>query len=81
MAHYFFHLRDGVDVLLDEEGRDLIDIGAIKQAALTEVRFMISSDALEGVIRLDQRLDVEGTNGSIVYTLAFTDAVKIVAPH
>jgi hypothetical protein len=80
MPRYFFHLRDGVDVLLDEEGRELADQEAIDAATLFEVRSMISSDALDGQIRLDQRLDIEDAEGRIVHSLAFKDAVEIMPP-
>jgi hypothetical protein len=80
MALYYFHLRDGIDVLLDEEGREL-DKKAIESAALIEARSIISDDAREGRIRLDQRLDIEDAAHVIVYSLAFVDAVHIVEPH
>jgi len=80
MARYYFHLRDGIDVLLDEEGREL-DEKAIQSAALIEARSIISDDAREGRIRLDQRLDIEDAAHAIVYSLAFVDAVQIVEPH
>lgn len=81
MARYYFHLRDGIDVLLDEEGRELADDRAIAPAALIEVRSIISDDAREGRIRLDQRIDVENGARAIVYSLAFKDAVEIVQPE
>ena len=80
MARYYFHLRDGVDVLLDEEGRELTDEAAIGPAALIEVRSIISDDARGGQIRLDQRIDIENSARVIVYSLAFKDAVEIVQP-
>src|SRR5205085_2363148 len=79
MAHYFFHLRDGVDILLDQEGRD-IEAADIERHALEEARAIIADDAKGGRILLDQRIDVENASGTIVLTLQFGDAVHIRFP-
>jgi hypothetical protein len=78
MARYYFHLRDGVDVLIDEEGRQLESLDSVAQAALVEARSIISADAEAGHIRLDQRIDVEDEARTIVHTIEFADAVTIV---
>lgn len=78
MALYFFHLRDGADVLLDKEGQELADHSAIVAAALHEARSIIGADALQGTIRLGQRIDVEDERGKIVHEIQFEDAVLIV---
>ena len=78
MSLYFFHLRDGVDVLLDPEGRELDSMTAIAAAALADARSIIGDDALRGRIDLDQRIDVEDTDGKLVHRLEFEDAVEIV---
>ncbi|MFL6722332.1 MAG: DUF6894 family protein [Sphingomonas sp.] len=76
MALYYFHLRDGVDVLLDPEGREL-DSGNIAEAALTEARAIISADARNGHVFLDQNIDVQDASGAIVHCIAFEDAVQV----
>jgi hypothetical protein len=77
VASYYFHLRDGVDVLLDLEGRELRGMRAIVAAALREARAIISQDALVGRIMLDQRIDVEDGDGQLIYRQEFADAVKV----
>jgi hypothetical protein len=77
LSLYYFHLRNGTDVLLDAEGREL-DAAAVAAAALGEARSIISHDALAGRILLDQHIDVENGAGETVHCLAFADAVKIV---
>ena len=79
MAHYYFHLRDGVDILIDHEGREL-EASDIARLALTEARAIIADDAKGGRIHLDQRIDVENDSGKIVLTLQFADAVAIQYP-
>lgn len=78
MPLYFFHLRDGVDVLIDPEGRELDDMDAIARITLRDAREMIAEDAKQGQIRLDLRIDVEDASGAVVHNLHFVDAVAIV---
>jgi hypothetical protein len=80
MSLYFFHLRDGVDIALDPEGRELSDREAIVASALAEARSIIGEDAKGGRIVLDQRIDVEDEFQNILHTLHFVDAVEIVHP-
>lgn len=81
MARYYFHLRDGEDILLDPEGRELNHPGAIEQTALNEARAIIGDDARGGTIGLNQRIDVETEAGELVHRLRFADAVVIVQPQ
>lgn len=78
MPLYYFHLRDGTDILLDHEGRQLNGHSAIVAAALREARSIIGADALEGTIKLAQHIDIEDSNGTVVHQIQFEDAVLIV---
>ena len=80
MALYFFHLRDGVDILLDPEGRTLDGQAAIAAAALSEARALFSADVLTGRVDLDQRIEVEDDKGVVVHGLRLGDAVDFI-PH
>lgn len=78
MARYFFHLRDGQDVLIDPEGREIADPSQIPGLALKEARSLISQDVMAGQIRLDFAIDVLDETGSVAHHLAFREAVAIV---
>lgn len=78
MPTYYFHLRDGEDVLLDPDGRELASSDKIPDIAMWEARSIISSDALSGRIELDQRIDVEDSAGVLIHRLPFCDAIEIV---
>lgn len=80
MPLYFFHLRDGEDVLLDPDGQELDSAEKIAPAALREARAIIGEEARAGTILFDKRLEVEDEAGVIVHSLPFLDAVKIVWP-
>jgi hypothetical protein len=77
---YFFHLRDGSDLLLDPDGRELDSRSDVERHALVEARALISAEALTGTIRLDQRIEVEDAAGHLVHRLDFGDAVRISPP-
>ena len=74
---YYFHLLNGVDVLLDPEGRDLENLEAVKSVALREVRMLISHEALSGVLDLNQRLEIRDEADTVVHRLEFAEAVSI----
>jgi hypothetical protein len=76
MARFYFHLCDGADVLLDDEGREL-DRHDVAAAALAEARAMISADALTGRIFLGQSIEVRDHLGNIVHRQSFEDAVLV----
>ena len=80
MSLYFFHLRDGIDILLDPEGRQLDGPDEIPSAVLKEARSIIAHDAMNGRIVLKQHIDVEDESGNILHTLHFADAVEIDYP-
>ena len=77
MTLYYFHLRNGEDVLLNPEGRELASLERVAAASLTEAREIISHDAKEGRIKLSYHLDVEDASGAIVHRLDFEDAVVV----
>lgn len=78
MARYFFHLRDGQDVLIDPEGREIADPSQIPVLVLKEARSLMSQDVMTGQIRFDFAIDVLDEAGAIVHHLSFRDAVTIV---
>lgn len=59
MALYFFHLRDGVDVLLDPEGRELDSVEKVAAAALADARALIADEVRTGHVNLGQIIEVQ----------------------
>lgn len=75
---YYFHYHDGIDLLLDSEGRSFDHREAIVAAALREARTQVSVDALEGRINLDCEIRVENEAGEAVHSIRFGDAVDVL---
>jgi hypothetical protein len=80
LSKYFFHLRDGVDLVLDEEGRECDGLDAAVILALQDARSILSEEVQSGLIDLDRHLDVETADGVVAHRLEFADAVRIVHP-
>ena len=76
MARYFLHLRDGHDEILDPDGAEYATHAALQKAVLNAARELIAADALTGQVRLDQRIDAEDADGTVVHTLPFAEAVR-----
>ncbi len=77
MPLYFFHLRDGPDSLIDDEGLEVDGPYAARQIAHVQARDIISHEAMKGTINLRQRIEVVDSAGISVATVSFSDAVKI----
>ena len=78
MPRYYFHLRDGMDVLLDPEGRDVSSLAQVESQTLIEAREIIAHEAREGLVKLSYHLDVQDASGAVVHRLEFEDAVEII---
>ena len=64
MTRYFFHVRDGDRLLLDDEGEELPDLVAARSYAIESARQLLSQAVLNGtagsVRQLIQVLDEGG---------------------
>lgn len=80
MQRYFFHLRNGADLLPDPDGRWLDIPDEASRKALQDARSIIAEDARDGRIRLDQRIDIENEARELVHQLEFRHAIEIAWP-
>jgi hypothetical protein len=78
VAKYFLHLRDGVDELLDPEGRDYPTFEAMRRAVLYTARDLIAGDVRNGRLDLRFRIDAHDDAGTLVYSLPFKHALNII---
>lgn len=77
MPHYYLHLRDGVDELLDPDGINM-PADAVPGFALRAARDCIAGDVMNGRIEFKYRIDVEDENGNVVHSVPFAEAIEIV---
>jgi len=78
MTRYFMHLRDGTSELLDPDGVEFETLAAMRTAVMVTIRDLMCGDIRNGVIDLRFRIDAEDEAGSVVYSLAFNDAINII---
>jgi len=75
---YFFHLRDGEDLLRDLDGTELADEQAVRSLALKFARMLIGVGAMEGGVPLHLALEVHDEEGNVCVDLPFKDAVELI---
>ena len=78
MPVYFFHIRNNVSLLEDEEGTDLPDLEAAKSQALRSARDTLCQELRAGYLDLRFRIEVEDANKQVVHILKLADAFKII---
>lgn len=76
MARYFLHLRDGEDVVIDEEGGEFATSEDLRRAMLATARDIIAGDVVRGVLNLDLSIIAQTVTGDLVDRLTFRDAVS-----
>lgn len=77
MARFFFHVHNGVGVIDDEDGRELPDLGRVREEAIKGIRSIVSDEALKGCIDLRGRIEIADAAGMIVLTVSFEEAFEI----
>lgn len=80
VPHYFMHLIDSTDALLDPDGIEM-PADAVERATLRAARDCMAGDVQRGQLDLRYRIDVHDDTGGIVHRLPFTDAVEVVSPE
>jgi hypothetical protein len=78
MAHYHFHVLNGLGLTEDDEGRDLADLDVARREAINGARSIISEEARDGRVDLRGRIDVTDASGRVLLTVRFIEAVEIV---
>lgn len=78
MPRYFLQLRNDQNEMLDPEGSEYYDTGALDRAMLAGARDLIAGDVKNGLIDFRFRIDAEDEDGALVRSLRFAEAVEII---
>jgi len=73
MPMFFFHIRDGTDLILDKSGTDLPDIAAAEIEAKESARYLLA-DLSDIGARDGQHFEVCDCDGSVVAVVPFCGA-------
>ena len=77
MSRYFFHLRDGVDYLLDPEGVELAALGAAKAYATRSAYSIMAAELGHGKLDLSVHIEIVNAEGAVLATVYFRDLVTV----
>jgi hypothetical protein len=75
MPHYYFHIRDGAKLTVDEEGRDFPDITAARKEIMAGMREMIAENLRLGAPVYGQQFEIADESGTIVDVVELKDII------
>jgi len=81
MPRFYFHVCNGTGFVEDEEGRELPDLEAAREAAIKAARDIMAADVQRGMLDLSSFIEIEDPAHQLVHTLGFAEAVDLTARH
>lgn len=76
MPRFYFHLRNDI-VSDDEEGRELPDMNAAREAAREDARDMAAENVRAGKLDLSHYIEVTDESGEPLFRVSFGDVIRI----
>ena len=76
MKRFFFHLYNDV-VAMDAEGVELPDLETAKQAAIHNIRDLLTDEVMKGRVVLHHRIEIADETGAVLATVPFAAAVTV----
>jgi hypothetical protein len=77
MPRYFFDLYNGHGDVADSEGREFPDAEAARDAAIEDIRSILSDEVKSGSLDLDGQVVVRDAEKSQVMRVRFDDAIQL----
>jgi hypothetical protein len=82
MTQYFFHIKEGDEVLHDMEGSDHPDLQAARGEAIEGIRQIVGDAVMFGSpLRLDREMHVADDAGDTLLKLIFREVVDFNEGH
>ena len=75
MPHYYFHLRHGSQLTIDDEGEDFPDDNAARAEAVEAVREILAASIFSKNADVPEAMVVADESGREIASLPFADAV------
>jgi ketosteroid isomerase-like protein len=75
MPHYYFHLRHGSQLTIDDEGEDFPDDDTARAEALESVREILADKIRTQEADMPEAMVIADGDGREVASVAFADAV------
>ena len=77
MARYFFHLYDSTQTP-DDDGIELANMTAARDHATRGLRDTVGHQAFDGILHMNQRIEIADHGGQVLGIVHFADAMEIV---
>lgn len=77
MPRYFFHIREGSELIEDLEGVDLPDIASVEEEAIQAAREILADRIKSGKVIDGQAFHVVDANGARVAQIPFKAALRL----
>jgi hypothetical protein len=71
MHRFYFHIRSGEEVIIDQEGMDLPDVNAARLEALAAARHILADAIKSGKVDTPEAFVIADSNGSELETVPF----------
>jgi hypothetical protein len=78
MLHLRLNVYNGHGATLDPEGGNFVDLADARRVAIEGIRSFLSAEVLEGELDLHGHLEIIDDGGTVVDSIPFSEAVKIV---
>ena len=76
MPRWYFHIHDGKEATLDQEGTDLPDLITAHEEALIVARELMSNGPRDGRDRSRWRFEIADETGAPILMVLFSEAVQ-----
>jgi hypothetical protein len=77
MPLFYLHVCNGNGFIEDEEGQELADLAAAREAAIHGARDIMREDIRRGELDPASFIEVEDSEHQHLFTLQFSEAVRI----
>ena len=77
MPLFYLHVCNGSGFIEDEEGQELPDLAAAREAAIDGARDIMREDIRRGELDPASFIEVEDSEHQHLFTLQFSEAVRI----
>jgi len=81
MPLFFMHVCNGNGFVEDQEGVELADGDMARAKAVEAARDVMAGDLRKGELDLSSFIEVEDEGHNLLFTLHFSEAVKLTSRH
>ena len=75
MTHYFFHIRDDGNTIIDKEGDDFLNVEEARRSAVNAIRELAAERIKSGEMVGNARMELCDEAGHLLLSLSFRDVV------